>query len=325
MGTTATKEERVDGGEPTTDEEGLTETEDNPSRDDESTGPDGGRPSSKPQSLPRRGTSKPIPISARGSPGVDTWCGSHPEGKSYLGKLGSPTAKSAVSSIPPLQRHRPDEAARPAVVVGQKFDGTKPIKRFLFAWTGEANTVAVAGSFNDWTDPIELTRVQPNLYKIEIELEASEHEYKYIIDGKWKHDPLAPVVASGLGSLNNILKLDKSTNVDDAVGEIDSLGGEADPFTSGRLTPPGDYAQTIPSFNEQDAPPLLPPHLKEATLNSEPLFDDPSDLPVPNHVILDHLYAQSVKDNVLVLGATHRYKRKYVTTVIYKPLSGAQR
>lgn len=110
--------------------------------------------------LPRRGFSKPIPvpISARDSPGVDTWCGSHPEGKSYLGKLGSPTEKSAVSAIPPLLR--PDEAAQPHVVVGQKFDGTKPIKRFLFTWTGEANTVAVAGSFNDWTDPIELRRVR---------------------------------------------------------------------------------------------------------------------------------------------------------------------
>mgnify|MGYP002262227892 CR=1 FL=1 len=27
------------------------------------------------------------------------------------------------------------------------------------------------------------------------------------------------------------------------------------------------------------------------------------------------------QDNVLVLGATHQYKRKYVTTVLYKPLS----
>jgi hypothetical protein len=26
------------------------------------------------------------------------------------------------------------------------------------------------------------------------------------------------------------------------------------------------------------------------------------------------------QDNVMVLGATHRYKEKYVTTVMYKPV-----
>lgn len=39
--------------------------------------------------------------------------------------------------------------------------------------------------------------------------------------------------------------------------------------------------------------------------------------------MLNHLYALAVKDNVVVLGATHRYRQKYVTTVLYKPLDVA--
>jgi 5'-AMP-activated protein kinase regulatory beta subunit len=64
----------------------------------------------------------------------------------------------------------------------------------------------------------------------------------------------------------------------------------------------------------------LPPQLLDATLNSQPLGNDPSELPEPNHVLLNHLYALSVKDNVMVLGTTNRFKTKYVTTVLYKPL-----
>ena len=85
--------------------------------------------------------------------------------------------------------------------------------------------------------------------------------------------------------------------------------------------------------------------------------EDPTLLLEPNHVILNHLYALSIKvrqtffdmvqskpcssvldcdsifvthtlytllflmqDNVLVLAATHRYKQKYVTTLMYKPI-----
>ena len=59
----------------------------------------------------------------------------------------------------------------------------------------------------------------------------------------------------------------------------------------------------------------------QVTLNSEPIGNDPTALPEPPHVILNHLYALSIRDNVMVLGVTHRYKTKYVTTVLYKPLS----
>lgn len=68
----------------------------------------------------------------------------------------------------------------------------------------QANSVAVSGSFNKWNTPIPLQRVGRNDFKVELDLTPEPYEYKYIVDGMWKHDPLAPVVASGLGSLNNV-------------------------------------------------------------------------------------------------------------------------
>jgi 5'-AMP-activated protein kinase regulatory beta subunit len=43
-------------------------------------------------------------------------------------------------------------------------------------------------------------------------------------------------------------------------------------------------------------------------------------LPEPNHVIVNHMYALSIRDGMMVLSTTHRYKKKSVTTLIYRPL-----
>ena len=69
-------------------------------------------------------------------------------------------------------------------------------------------------------------------------------------------------------------------------------------------------------------PPIISPHLLQIILNKNlPLSCQPILLPEPNHVMLNHLYTQSIEDGVIVLGSIQRYKRKYVTTLMYKPIS----
>ncbi len=69
----------------------------------------------------------------------------------------------------------------------------------------------------------------------------------------------------------------------------------------------------------------MPPHLYRALLNSAPISrEDPVLLPLPHHVMINHTYILSRPKNddmqsVEVLGATHRYKTKFVTTVMYRP------
>ena len=70
-------------------------------------------------------------------------------------------------------------------------------------------------------------------------------------------------------------------------------------------SPPGSYGQLIPSHHNpvivQDGmhssvPPVLPPHLLHVILNKDVVdHNDPSLLPEPNHVSLNHLYALSIK------------------------------
>lgn len=73
-------------------------------------------------------------------------------------------------------------------------------------------------------------------------------------------------------------------------------------------------------------PPQLPPHLENVILNnySNPQGDinenNSGALPIPNHVILNHLATSSIKHNTLCVASIVRYKRKYVTQILYAPL-----
>ncbi|KAI7867795.1 hypothetical protein BDF14DRAFT_1799111 [Spinellus fusiger] len=62
---------------------------------------------------------------------------------------------------------------------------------------------------------------------------------------------------------------------------------------------------------KQAQPPTLPPHLEKVLLNSQPVSEeDNSVLLEPNHVTLNHLYACSIKDQVMALSTTTRYRKK---------------
>lgn len=69
--------------------------------------------------------------------------------------------------------------------------------------------------------------------------------------------------------------------------------------------------------------PQLPPHLENVILNnfnSQDKDNNSGALPIPNHVVLNHLATTSVKHNTLAVASVIRYKRKYVTQVLYAPL-----
>ncbi|GME83963.1 unnamed protein product [Ambrosiozyma monospora] len=70
-------------------------------------------------------------------------------------------------------------------------------------------------------------------------------------------------------------------------------------------------------------PPQLPPHLESVILNSYNHADKDNTsgaLTIPNHVVLNHLATTSIKHNTLAVASVVRYKRKYVTQILYAPL-----
>ncbi|KAK2465385.1 hypothetical protein APHAL10511_002739 [Amanita phalloides] len=53
--------------------------------------------------------------------------------------------------------------------------------------------------------------------------------------------------------------------------------------------------------------------------NTPALTDDASVLSVPSHVVLHHLCTSAIRNGVLAVANTTRYRQKYLTTVYYKP------
>lgn len=109
-------------------------------------------------------------------------------------------------------------------------------------------------------------------------------------------------------------------------------GGEVDPsekeeMLQGIAKPDKDgeiFSHNMPDLDDYTKePPPLPPHLRHIILNKPPQLQDTAALPVPQHVALNHLYCTAIKDNMMVLGITQRYKTKFVTTVYYSPCTGA--
>eukprot|EP00128_Syssomonas_multiformis_P006624 Colp12_sorted_trinity150504_noHs@21125 len=183
----------------------------------------------------------------------------------------------------------------------------------VFRWKHGGKQVFITGTFNDWKGRIPLNRSHDEFTTI-LDLPVGTHQYKFIVDDEFKWDNAFPTMPDQSGAMNNYLEIFPQ-EPEDGTCEL-----TRPPTAPG--SPPGSYGQTLPTFNDSSrTPPILPPHLLQVLLNAEPVSEeDPTLLPVPNHVLLNHLYALSVKDGVMVLGVTHRYKKKYVTTVLYKPV-----
>uniref|UniRef100_A0A286XX94 5'-AMP-activated protein kinase subunit beta-1 n=1 Tax=Cavia porcellus TaxID=10141 RepID=A0A286XX94_CAVPO len=179
----------------------------------------------------------------------------------------------------------------------------------VFRWTGGGKEVYLSGSFNNWSK-LPLTRSHNNFVAI-LDLPEGEHQYKFF-----------PIVTSQLGTVNNIIQVKKTDfEVFDALMVDSQKCSDVSELSS---SPPGPYHQEPYVSKPEEwfkARPILSPHLLQVILNKDTgISCDPALLPEPNHVMLNHLYALSIKDGVMVLSATHWYKKKYVTTLLYKPI-----
>ncbi|CAL8111258.1 unnamed protein product [Orchesella dallaii] len=196
----------------------------------------------------------------------------------------------------------------------------------VFKWDGGGKEVAICGTFSDWK-PIPMAKsnfTSQADYVVIVDLPEGEYEYRFQVDGDWRHNPNDPTAETESGLTNNVITVKKTDfEVFDALA-MDSISSATNTqHVSG--SPPGtEYAQDIPVYKPWEkaaGPPILPPHLLQVILNKDtPLSCEPTLLPEPNHVMLNHLYALSIKDGVMVLSATHRYRKKYVTTLLYKPI-----
>ncbi|CAB9520121.1 activated protein kinase subunit beta [Seminavis robusta] len=235
----------------------------------------------------------------------------------------------------------------PATIESFLNDDTVPT---VFRWEHGGRQVYITGTFNGWSRQIPMHRSGNDFTYIH-NLKRGKHAFKFIVDDEWRFAPDQPTVADIEGRINNFIDVtdfkaytgDREFEKEKAAAEYgsshidtealagedkDAKEGKASTTTTAEEDDPKDkpdrdgevFSNTMPDMDDYTKePPPLPPHLRHIILNKPPQLQDTAALPVPQHVALNHLYCTAIKDNMMVLGITQRYKTKFVTTVYYSP------
>jgi len=181
-------------------------------------------------------------------------------------------------------------------------------------------TVAdIEGRINNF---IDVTDFKPYTGDRDFEKEKAAAEYGC-------YSALPDISSTGGASGAGGTKADGTSTATTTTGTGDKKDGEevvgSDAKESLEQRPDRDgeiFSHNMPDLDEYTKePPPLPPHLRHIILNKPPQLQDTAALPVPQHVALNHLYCTAIKDNMMVLGITQRFKTKFVTTVYYSPCS----
>ena len=86
-------------------------------------------------------------------------------------------------------------------------NGTKSGVKFCLKPAAQVNKVAIAGDFNGWK-PQSMKKQKDGSYSLTVKVPAGRHEYKFVLDGDWVHDPDVPEVSvNNFGTLNSVAEV----------------------------------------------------------------------------------------------------------------------
>ncbi|CAI0440257.1 unnamed protein product [Linum tenue] len=180
----------------------------------------------------------------------------------------------------------------------------------MITWSYGGKDVAVEGSWDNWKARIRLQKAGKDFTIMKV-LPSGVYQYRFIVDGQWRHTPDLPWTQDDAGNAYNILDLQ-----DYVPEDLESISSFEPP-----QSPEASYNNShLGNEDFSKEPPFVPPHLQMTLLNLPSTYMEiPSR---PQHVVLNHLYMQKGRNSpaVVALGSTHRFVAKYVTVVLYKSL-----
>jgi hypothetical protein len=226
-------------------------------------------------------------------------------------------------------------------------------------WFQGGENVFITGSFTGWRKMIKLNKESDEKFSIKLRLPVGTHRFRFIVDNELRFSDYLPTATDQMGNFVNYIEIQSpeasqeisepqiTTKKDSNLGltnDDDDMGNGFSRFHEEQPTQPKlEYIRNIPAIftdpsvmehyyvtldsqNQNQAwltPPQLPPHLESVILNNYSNADKTNAsgaLPIPNHVVLNHLATTSIKHNTLAVASVVRYKQKYVTQVLYAPL-----
>ncbi|THG14554.1 hypothetical protein TEA_002586 [Camellia sinensis var. sinensis] len=75
-----------------------------------------------------------------------------------------------------------------------------------FVWRYGGRRVLLSGSFTRWSNHILLSPMEgcPTVFQVICSLTPGYHEYKFFVDGEWRHDEHQPFVSGNYGVVNTV-------------------------------------------------------------------------------------------------------------------------
>ncbi|KAJ3443146.1 5'-amp-activated protein kinase [Anaeramoeba flamelloides] len=193
--------------------------------------------------------------------------------------------------------------------------------------TNEKEEIFVKGSFSDWK-PLKMNRSEED-FSLIMNLPQGEHEFQFVTkDDEPLIDPNGEVIEKN-DQLYQVLNVKEpesmllsSSDLGSVLSPNETSSGETKKIESkSKINEDEDegYSQKFPTYlSYSKKPPKIPPQLRHPPKALESSLDS-SLLAVPSHVVLSHLYTIT-RDDVAIYSCTNRYKKKYYTIVLYKPL-----
>ncbi|XP_073307886.1 sucrose nonfermenting 4-like protein [Primulina huaijiensis] len=75
-----------------------------------------------------------------------------------------------------------------------------------FVWPYGGRIVYISGSFTGWTQwPMAPVEGCPTVFQTICSLPPGYHQYKFVVDGEWRHEEQRPFVSSNIGTVNTVL------------------------------------------------------------------------------------------------------------------------
>ncbi|XAR55257.1 hypothetical protein NMG60_11035282 [Bertholletia excelsa] len=225
----------------------------------------------------------------------------------------SPRADRSPLIFTPQVPVNPLQSSNEIMQNAKDHDGTISVSGIpsIITWNYEGKYVAIEGSWDNWKtrDLMQKSGKDFSILKL---LPSGVYHYHFIVDGEVRYSPDLPLENDDFGNIYNVLDLQDS--VPEALNSISGSESPSSPVSSYN-----NSVFTLEDFNEKV--PELPPLLQQSLLDQPSSSRDES-LEKPLTAVLNHLYIQKgcTGQSVATLSSTHRFRTKYVTVVLYKPL-----
>ncbi|XP_038980541.1 sucrose nonfermenting 4-like protein [Phoenix dactylifera] len=128
-----------------------------------------------------------------------------------------------------------------------------------FVWPYGGKRVLLTGSFTRWTDHIMMSPVEgcPSVFQTIWNLAPGIHQYKFYVDGEWRHDERQPYVVGNYGIVNTLLlarELDPRPAVlsPEAAGSRMNMDVDYETFQHAAMSSRGALQESTLTISEAD-------------------------------------------------------------------------